>query len=720
MVDIPASTSTSATITVGGTVTGSLEVVGDHDWFKITLAAGQSVTITLNGTTLEDPYLRIRNSSGTVIHENDDISSGINRDSRVSFTASTSGTYYIDVGAWDEGYAGQYQLSVTNYVAPPIWTYDQIADQLTSGYWGGDTHRFNVSPGGQLTVNLTALTAAGRDLALAALATWTDIIGVTFVQVTSGGQITFDDNEEGAFAESTYSGSFITSSHVNVETAWIADYGTGLNTYSFQTYIHEIGHALGLGHAGNYNGDGSYQSDALFRNDSWATTVMSYFSQTENSYFAELGFDRNFVTTPMIADIVAMQDLYGLSTTTRSGNTVYGPGWSTSMGALCLFDSGGVDTIDVSSIGGTNRIDLNPGTFSDILGEVGNVSIALGVIIENATGGSGEDVIVGNGVSNVLIGNGGKDVLDGRAGTDQMYGGLGDDNYFVDHANDLAIEVTGQGADTVFATVNYALSAGTSIEILRTSNTAGTAEINLTGNELGQTITGNAGINVVSGGGGNDTLYGQAGGDKLYGGIGNDTLDGGTTADRMFGGAGNDKYRVDNSGDKVYEIAGEGSDTVYASVSYALRAGVAVEGLRTANESATTSINLTGNEFAQTIVGNAGANILNGGAGNDTLIGRAGEDMFVFSNLGGTDRISDFMSGIDTIDLRSIDANTGIAGDQAFNFIGGNAFGSAAGQLRTYESNGAHYVAGDVNGDGVADFIINLGSPTVQSSDFLL
>ena len=87
-------------------------------------------------------------------------------------------------------------------------------------------------------------------------------------------------------------------------------------------------------------GDGTYQSDALFRNDSWATTVMSYFSQTENTYFADLGFDRNFVTTPMIADIVAMQDLYGLSTTTRPDNTVYGLGWSTSMGALCLFDSG--------------------------------------------------------------------------------------------------------------------------------------------------------------------------------------------------------------------------------------------------------------------------------------------------------------------------------------------------------------------------------------------
>ena len=438
MVDIPGNSSTTAGIVVGGTVTGSLEVVGDHDWFRITLEAGQTVTITLNGTTLEDPYLRIRNASGTLLDENDDISSGINRDSRLNFTASTSGTYYIDVGAWNEDYAGQYQLSVTTYVPPSVWTYDQIADQLTTGYWGGTAHRFNVSAGGQITVNLTALTADGRSLALAALSTWTDIIGVNFVTVTSGGQIVFDDNEEGAFAESSYSGSFITSSHVNVSTAWLADYGTGLNTYSFQTYIHEVGHALGLGHAGNYNGEATYPYDASFLNDSWATTVMSYFSQTESTYFADLGFARNYVTTPMIADIVAMADLYGLSTTTRAGNTVYGAGWSNSMGALCLFDSGGVDTIDVSGIGGTNRIDLNPGTFSNILGEVGNVSIALGVIIENATGGSGDDVIVGNAVSNVLIGNGGfdqlfggggDDILSGNSGSDQMTGGSGNDTF---------------------------------------------------------------------------------------------------------------------------------------------------------------------------------------------------------------------------------------------------------------------------------------------------
>ena len=254
MVDIPGNSTTTATISVGGPVSDSLEVVGDHDWFKITLTVGQSISVALDGLTLEDSYLRIYDASGNLLYENDDINPGINRDSLLAFTANYTGTYYIDVGAWDEGYAGTYQLSVSTYTPPPLATADEIADQLTSGHWGGDVHHFNVTQGGSLTVNLTALSAAGQTLARAALGTWTDIIGVNFVEVSSGGQITFDDNEEGAFSDGTWSGGIITSAHVNVSTQWLQDYGSGLNTYSFQTYIHEIGHALGLGHAGNYNG----------------------------------------------------------------------------------------------------------------------------------------------------------------------------------------------------------------------------------------------------------------------------------------------------------------------------------------------------------------------------------------------------------------------------------------------------------------------------------
>ena len=87
MADILASSATTSSIAVGGSVSNSLEVVGDHDWFRIDLTAGQRVTITLNGITLEDAYLRVYNSGSTQIAENDDVSLGVVLDSRLVFTA---------------------------------------------------------------------------------------------------------------------------------------------------------------------------------------------------------------------------------------------------------------------------------------------------------------------------------------------------------------------------------------------------------------------------------------------------------------------------------------------------------------------------------------------------------------------------------------------------------------------------------------------------------
>ena len=138
MVDIPGNNTTTATISVGGSASDTLEISGDHDWFKITLTQGQAITVSLNGVTLEDPYLRIRDAGGNVIYQNDDIHLGVDLDSLVSFAAPNSGTYYIDVGSYEDaqnpGGTGNYQLSVSAYQAPPTWNNDQIANQLTSGY----------------------------------------------------------------------------------------------------------------------------------------------------------------------------------------------------------------------------------------------------------------------------------------------------------------------------------------------------------------------------------------------------------------------------------------------------------------------------------------------------------------------------------------------------------------------------------------------------------
>jgi phospholipase/lecithinase/hemolysin len=122
--------------------------------------------------------------------------------------------------------------------------------------------------------------------------------------------------------------------------------------------------------------------------------------------------------------------------------------------------------------------------------------------------------------------------------------------------------------------------------------------------------------------------------------------------------AGN-SYTVNSSSTLVLEGTGEvGTDTVLASVSYALAPGSEIEVLRTANGSGSSSINLTGNEFAQTLIGNAGANILEGKGGSDTLYGGAGNDRFVLGSdallsAANIDHIMDYASG-DVVDVSQI------------------------------------------------------------------
>ncbi|MDX8523692.1 calcium-binding protein [Mesorhizobium sp. MSK_1335] len=120
------------------------------------------------------------------------------------------------------------------------------------------------------------------------------------------------------------------------------------------------------------------------------------------------------------------------------------------------------------------------------------------------------------------------------------------------------------------------------------------------------------------------------------------------------GSKGNDTYHVNNAHDKIMEGVAGGFDKVMASVSYALSAGSHIEQLSTSKTSGKTAINLTGNEFGQTILGNNGDNKINGGGGSDLLKGYGGHDAFVFNTALGAnniDRIADFNVSQDKIHL---------------------------------------------------------------------
>jgi len=443
---------------------------GDSDWIALKLFAGSVFNFQAIGTGTEAVsddklHLSLFTYNGSFVVRDDamgDDGDGISAD--IWFRAEYTGIYYLKVGSKDIGhYAVLTEYSATGMPAfPGDEEVDDIADQLVNGYWenGGETlRRFDVPAGGTLEANITGLTVEGRFLAEQALLSWSAMTGMAFDFVDTGGDLVFDDDAAGAFATSSLDvdGRLITQSQINVSTDWLADSGTTVDSYGFQTYLHEIGHALGLGHAGNYNGTGTYGVDNLFVGDSWQASVMSYFSQEDNT---DIEADYAYTLTPMVADMLAIQILYGRAGSLRLGDTTYGDNstagdfYDTIMTlknpvTFTLLDDGGTDTIDMSSVTFDQLINLKSESFSNTMGLIGNLSIARGTVIENAIGGSGNDVLKGNSVANRLKGADGRDKLKGADGDDVLNGGRGRDSLKGGKGADTFVFKNKYGKDTI-------------------------------------------------------------------------------------------------------------------------------------------------------------------------------------------------------------------------------------------------------------------------------
>jgi len=392
----------------------------------------------------------------------------------------------------------------------------------------------------------------------------------------------------------------------------------------------------------------------------------------------------------------------------------------------------------------------------------------VGTLGIEITAGEGNDVIATGAGIDVIRGEGGNDILNGGGGNDRLIGGVGDDIYVVDTLGDEIFESAGQGNDRVAAAASYRLAAGKSVETLAAQDNSLTTPLNLIGNELANFIFGNSGANFLDGGGGADIMTGF-GGDDIYaidnagdlvdegqnggndaiytsfsyvlglgasieilaardnsltvamnlfgnelnniifGNSGANFIDGGTGADIMTGFGGDDVYAIDNAGDVVDEGQNGGADTIYTNFSYVLGFGASVEILAARDNSATTAMNLFGNELDNFIFGNNGANFLDGQAGADTMTGFGGDDIYVVDNAndrvvedpgGGSDSLYTNLSyvlaaghSIETLAAR--DNSLTIALNLTGNNLANNVLGN----------NGANVL----NGGGGADVLLGFG-----------
>ena len=421
---VAGSTSTSSTLSAGSSVRGFVNSSTDQDWYRVDLVAGHQYTFELNGFgkgANPDVYLHLFNASGTEIASDDD--SGPLAGSLLTFTASATASYYISAAGYGSN-TGQYLLTMNNGATPytPVVSIQDAADYLTNTYWEVNGSQARHFASTTVTFNADGLESERATLARQAFQLWSDVCGLTFVETHGAADITLDDTQAGAYSSSSITGGgLITSSAINVATNW---YGgiDAIDSYTLQTFIHEIGHAIGLGHAGAYNGSASYGVDNIYGNDTWQMSIMSYMAQSNYG-----GNTYRFDMTPMMADIMAVQSIYGASSA-RSADTVYGFGstagfiydfsYYSSAPALTIYDSGGTDTLNASGYSQAQLIDLRSGNFSNIGGLTGNIGIYVTAVIENAVGGSGNDTIIGNSANNTLRGGAGNDTLDGGAGTD--------------------------------------------------------------------------------------------------------------------------------------------------------------------------------------------------------------------------------------------------------------------------------------------------------------
>jgi serralysin len=559
-----------------------------------------------------------------------------------------------------------------------------------------------------------------------------------------------------------------------------------IGNYAFTTIGHELGHTLGLTHGHEVGGIRNVAMNT--DRDSMEFSIMTYRPYIGAAPIGYTNETWGYAQTLMMYDIRAIQQIYGASFTSQSGNNNYT--FSTTTGEMfidgvgqgtpganrifrTIWDGNGTDTYDFFNYSTNLSIDLTPGGWSNLdtvsnfqranLDTVsgtshyarGHVFNALQYdkdvrsLIENANGGSGNDVVKGNTANNTLNGNSGNDslfgddgddflnggsgndVLNGEtgndvlvgsgdsSGTDTFAGGIGDDIYGVYSSTTIITENAGEGTDSVWTGINNYTLAENVENLYLVGNLVGN------GNSGDNRITGyGVGNNTIFGKEGNDYLDGDIGDDSLDGGIGNDILIGGTDnngVDTVVGGDGDDLYAVYSASTQIIENANEGNDSVWTAVNYTLTANV--ENLYLVGD--TTGTGAAGNN---TIIGyGIGNNIIDGGDGLDNLFGGAGNDTFIL-NKTSADNIGDFGLGSDKLQISASAFGGGLVANVALLsaqlLVGAGASTATDGSQRFIynSSNGDLFfdADGSMGNYGAVKIAKLAGSPSLAFSNFII
>lgn len=715
-------------------------------------------------------------------------------------------------------------------MALSVWTDQQVIDQLNSGqkytsstitYSFAQDWRFDIgSPNGEIN-GFSPLSAGGQAKAALAIRLWDGLIANTMSNVAPG-----------PYASNISLG--MTSSNVGyvqgygpgTGAVWFNnyynDYTNGLrdpsvNMHGFAGYIQALGQALGLNLMGNYteyqtNGPSSYQDSTVYSLMSMygPNYLDQYYQQPVWHYNTDHGESQvawadwvgsngwNYTPqTPMMNDIMAIQAIYGADPTTRTGDTVYGFNCTVNDGTesvfdftvnwapiLCIYDAGGTDTLDLSGFSAASKIDLSPGSFSDCADMTYNVSIARGVTIENAMGGSGDDSISGNTAGNGLSGGSGADIIDGKGGDDTLTGGSGNDSLIGGAGNDTAVFAADwSGLQAIYNAMTGVMTVTSAADGTDTLNGVerlidAQGVVKLVSSFMPEpppVFSIAAGAASVTEGNSGATAYSftvslaaasaqnQSIGWRLAFGSGS-----GQAAASDFSGATSGTVTVDaGSTTKALSVSVIGDTAYEPDEAFSLQLYNVMTGATVASATGTITnddaqsvapLTLTGNSLANVLTGAGGNDKISGLFGNDTLSGLGGNDLLIggpgfdrqsggagadtfdFDTTGqasvltsagavvSSDVISDFVSGTDKIDLSTIDASVRLLTNNAFKWIGTAAIGTLLdGELRyqQYDMPGTEndytMVFGDTDADTAIEFAIKcMGLVTFTANDFIL